>query len=250
VLIYVQSWEPLAIKIHCLVSIHTSLNAFEFSYLEPYNKWLVATANGKVIVYNRKDFNSLSQEIFDENKPPEFNYMDNFNALDFVENNFAQTKRCNTLDHYYSMAKKNLVNNEVAEEHECEAVFSKTDLTLHLSFVRRSNQLFIRNFELHHVVKRIDFSASALPLTMALMPQAGSVPFVCVALSDNSVKLIDYMNEDNQAEIMTMHEKLTTMKVCPNGRYLLTGGNRGDVSVWKIEKKIHEPDAINDAVRE
>ena len=44
--------------------------------------------------------------------------------------------------------------------------------------------------------------------------------------------------------------KLTAMKVCPNGRYVLTGGNRGDVMLWKIDKKINEPDAIRDAVRE
>lgn len=43
-----------------LVSVHTSLNGFEYSYLEPYNKWLLSTKNGKVIVYNRKDFNALS----------------------------------------------------------------------------------------------------------------------------------------------------------------------------------------------
>ena len=47
------------------------------------------------------------------------------------------------------MAKKTLVYNEVAEQHECEAVFSKNDLTLHLGFIRKSNMLFIRNFELH-----------------------------------------------------------------------------------------------------
>ena len=150
----------------CLVSVHTSLNSFEFSYLEPYNKWLVATTNGKVVVYNRKDFNALNQEIFDEERPPVFNYMDSFNALDYIENNFAQTQRCNTLDHYYSMAKKNLVHNEVDKSHECEALFSKTDLTLHLSFIRRSNQLLIRNFELHQVVKRISMSQMATPITM------------------------------------------------------------------------------------
>lgn len=149
VLVYVQSWQPLAIRMVSLVSINTSINAFEFSYLEPYNKWLVATKNGKVMVYNRKDFNALNQEIFTEDKPPVFNYMDSFNALDFIENNYTQAKRCNTLDHYYSLAKKNLVNNEVDPSHECEALFSKTDMNLHLSFIRRSNQLFIRNFELH-----------------------------------------------------------------------------------------------------
>jgi hypothetical protein len=120
--------------------------------LEPYNKWLVATTNGKVIVYNRKDFNALSQEIFSEDKTPVFTYMDSFNALDFVENNFVQTKRCNTLDHYYAMSKHNLVHNEVDPSHECEGIFSKTDLTIHLSFIRRSNYLFVRNFELHQII--------------------------------------------------------------------------------------------------
>jgi hypothetical protein len=126
----------MAVRMISLVSIHTSINSFEFSYLEPYNKWLIATSNGKVIVYNRKDFNSLNQEIFDELKPPVFNYMDSFNLLEFVSNGFSYTQRCNTLDHYYSMAKRNLVYNEVEKSHECEGLFSKNDLTLHLCFIR------------------------------------------------------------------------------------------------------------------
>jgi WD40 repeat protein len=136
VLIFVNSWEPLAIKIISLVSIQTRINSFEYSYLEPYNKWLVGTANGKVLVYNRKDFNSLNQELFDELKPPQFNYMDSFNLLDFSSNGYSTTQRCNTLDHYYSMAKRNLVYNEVDPNHECEGVFVNNDLTLHLCFIR------------------------------------------------------------------------------------------------------------------
>jgi WD40 repeat protein len=64
----------------------------------------------------------------------------------------------------------------------------------------------------------------------------GNSPFVCVSLLDNSIKLIDFMNEENQSSIETMHEELTAMKVCPNGRYVLTSGNRGDVSLWSIKK--------------
>ena len=59
VLIYINQWDPLAIKIGQLASINTTIHSFDVSYLEPYNKWLVGTANGKVIVYNRKDFNSF-----------------------------------------------------------------------------------------------------------------------------------------------------------------------------------------------
>ena len=40
------------------------------------------------------------------------------------------------------------------------------------------------------------------------------------------------------------------MRVCPNGRYVLTGGNRGDIVLWKINKKISEPEeAVRDAIR-
>lgn len=89
VLIFVNSWSPLSIKMESLISIQTSINSFDFSYLEPYNKWLVGTGNGKVIVYNRKDFNSLNQEIFDEQKPPQFDFMDSFNLQDYVANGYS-----------------------------------------------------------------------------------------------------------------------------------------------------------------
>jgi len=164
VLIFVSDWQPLAIKIHSIASIQTQLVCFEFSLLEPYNKWMVGTSNGKLIVYNRKDFNSLSQEIFDEFKPPVFNFMDSFNILDYVTNSYSQTTRCNTLDHYYSMAKRNLVSNEVKSEHECMGTFVNNDMTLHICFIKKCNQLFIRNFELHQVVKRIELHVNSLPV--------------------------------------------------------------------------------------
>lgn len=99
----------------------------------------MGTANGKIVVYNRKDFNSLNQEIFDEIKPPVFNYMDSFNMQDYVSNSYSQTRRCNTLDHYYSMAKRNLVDNEVEQMNECFGIFANNDQTLHLSFIKQCN---------------------------------------------------------------------------------------------------------------
>ena len=59
VLLFVQNWDPLAIKIETLASINTSINSFNVSFTEPYNKWLVGTCSGKIIVYNRKDFNAF-----------------------------------------------------------------------------------------------------------------------------------------------------------------------------------------------
>jgi hypothetical protein len=58
-LIFVQSWEPLAITIHNIVSLNTSIHSFGVSFLEPYNKWAAGTQNGKVILYNRQDANAF-----------------------------------------------------------------------------------------------------------------------------------------------------------------------------------------------
>jgi WD40 repeat protein len=154
-LIFVENWAPLAIQITNLVSLNTAVHSFDVSFLEPYNKWLVGTANGKVIVYNRQDCNSFKQELFDRAKPPNFIFMDSFNVQEYVDNCFTEAKRVNTLDHYYSLAKRNLVYNEVAAENETHGIFLNNDLASHISYVRKSNNLFIRNFELHQVVKRI-----------------------------------------------------------------------------------------------
>jgi hypothetical protein len=200
--------------------MNTTIHSFDVSYLEPYNKWLVGTANGKVLVYNRKDFNAYQQEIFEEANPPRFNYMDSFNVLDYVDNSFTESKRCNTLDHYYSMAKRNIVRNEVDKDNLCQGMFSNSDLTLHISFIAKVPYLFVRNFELHQVVRRIPLTS--LPLSMSLTPNS---PFFIVVQADGVLKMIDSVNIENTSEIRTTHEEVKVMKICPNGRYVLTGGS-------------------------
>ena len=138
-----------------MVSLNTSIHNFDVSFLEPYNKWLAATCNGKVVVYNRQDCNSFKQELFEKNKPANFIFMDSFNVLEYVDNCFTETKKVNTLDHYYSLTKRNLVYNEQAKEHETEAIFLNNDLASYICYVRKCNNLFVRNFELHQVVKKI-----------------------------------------------------------------------------------------------
>ncbi len=101
--------------------------------------------------------------------------MDSFNLLDYVDNNFSESKRCNTLDHYYSISKRNMVYNEVLEANLSEAIFSNMDLSIYIGFIKKCNSIFIRNFELHQVVKRIELSS--LPLQIGLTPNS---PFFIV----------------------------------------------------------------------
>lgn len=69
VIIFVERWDPLAIWIDSLASVNAAINNFELSFIEPYNKFLVGTKNGKVLVYNKKNFNAFSQEAFGEETP-------------------------------------------------------------------------------------------------------------------------------------------------------------------------------------
>lgn len=44
--------------------------------------------------------------------------MDSFNLEEYVDNDFTETKRAHTLDHYYGITQRVLVHNEVSHENE------------------------------------------------------------------------------------------------------------------------------------
>lgn len=102
----------------------------------------------------------------------------------------------------------------------------------YICYVRKSNNLFIRNFELHQVVKRISLNCTIRQMEMA----PGTAPYVMLLTSNNSLLMIDFVNEDNQTEKVTVHDRACLMKMCPNGRYVLTGGDKGDLLVYKIKR--------------
>jgi len=135
IIIFIERWEPLAIRIETIACVNAPIHNFELSYIEPYNKFLVGTKNGKVLMYNKRNFNALNQETFNMQDTPKFNFMDSFNALDYVKNNYAESKNL-TLDHYYEVKKRENVENVQKEENECMGVFLPNDMTLHISFIK------------------------------------------------------------------------------------------------------------------
>lgn len=103
VIIFIERWDPLAIRIDSLASVNAPVNCFEVSFIEPYNKFLVGTRTGKVLVYNKRNFNAFSQEPFGE-ETPQFSFMDSLNLVDFVANDFSEIdSKTLTLDHYYQV---------------------------------------------------------------------------------------------------------------------------------------------------
>jgi len=48
--------------------------------------------------------------------------------------------------------------------------------------------------------------------------------------------MLDFVNEENFTRVETIHTSVKSLKVCPNGRYVLTAGEQGDITIWKVKK--------------
>jgi hypothetical protein len=106
------------------------------------------------------------------------------------------------------------------------------DLASYLCYIRKCNSIFVRNFELHQVVKKIDLSSRAVSMQIA----PGSAPYVYLIVESGKIVMIDFVNESNTTEVATLHDRVRSLKVCPNGRYLITAGEKGDIAIWGVKR--------------
>lgn len=230
IIIFVDRWEPLAIRIETLACANAPINNFEVSFVEPYNKFLVGTRNGKVLLYNKRNFNALNQEAFNMQDTPKFNFMDSFNILDYIKNGYAESKNL-TLDHFYATKKRVQVENvEKENENECMGMFLPNDMTMHISFIKCCKMIFFRNFELRQVVKRVSLEMNPTNLKMF-----SNGKFFIVTMDNHTFRAIDTLNEENVLLVKTTHDEITQLEISPNGRYIITGGNKGDIILWKTK---------------
>ena len=55
-------------------------------------------------------------------------------------------------------------------------------------------------------------------------------------LETGVIVMIDFVNESNTTEVKTLHDRVRSLKVCPNGRYLITAGEKGDIAIWGVKR--------------
>ena len=48
--------------------------------------------------------------------------------------------------------------------------------------------------------------------------------------------MIDFVNEKNFTSLKTIHDSVKLLKVCPNGRYVLTAGDKGDIIIYSVKR--------------
>lgn len=59
--------------------------------------------------------------------------------------------------------------------------------------------------------------------------------FFAVVLDNNSFRVIDTLNEENVLLVKTSHDQITQLEISPNSRYIMTGGDKGDIVLWKAK---------------
>ena len=121
----------------------------------------------------------------------------------YVENNYSEIRAEANVDLYYMM-KKNTAKLAGPICSELEARFSQCDLSTYVSFVETSKSLFIRNFELHQTVRKMEFSGQPRELAVLndiiIVNQEGKFCDKLMAPSGNKIIYVDYFDEHGKRE--------------------------------------------------
>jgi hypothetical protein len=65
----------------------------------------------------------------------------------------------------------------------------------------------------------------------------GSAPYVFLIGDNNTLVMLDFVNEENCTKIKTIHDKVRLLKVCPNGRYCLTAGDKSEIIIYSVRRQ-------------
>ena len=213
-LITIDKWSPLSIKVAAILNTRITGIQIVISSLEPYNKFLITTTVGKVSVYNKRQFNSITTEQWQANELPKFNLMDQFNIEEFINKEKNKSLKLKTESSW---------NNSTI------ASFLTNDSSKYICGIRDSLVIFIRSIINHQVLKQ--YQLSCKPLMMSLCP---SRPLISICLTNSNVYIHDLENDENCFELETEHYGEISICQFVSIKKMITVG-KGEVMEWSIK---------------
>ena len=197
-LISIEKFEPLSIKMSTVLNSRASLSTLRISSIEPYAKIMLCTLNGKMSVVNRRKLTSANYEAFTLEEVPKFVLMDTFNLADYENNGFSETKTADkSLNAYYGAPSGAPAGNKaLATGREVMGDFAYTETGVVICAQKRSMHVFIRNYVMHQVIKRVSFDSPLLTLDVNC-----SRPHILVATENNRLKVVDYADESGNESL-------------------------------------------------
>ncbi len=198
-LITIEKFEPLSIKVSTVLNSRTSLSSIRISSIEPYSKVMLCTSAGKMSVVNRRKLTSANYEAFALDETPKFVLMDTFNLSEYENNGFSETKTADkSLNTYYAASNPAARATAGADKLAREVMgdFAYTETGVVICAQKRSMNVFVRNYVMHQVLRRVAFDSPLLTLDVNT-----SRPHILVGTENNRLKVVDYADESGQESI-------------------------------------------------
>lgn len=187
-LIKIESYSPLLLQIHQIISFSSEISYFDLCPVDPYNKFLVNLQNVELHVFNRKFTNILKNLSYD-GSVPQFYLQDKFLFNEFFKNEIDSKKtdlakeakeiKAKVYDKLTGMSyvsnkkgKEEKQNeNEIAEFYLTAFCFNDKNLVYVLSYARK--YLMVRNCEKHVNILSIPLIKN--PIDFVISPNSGYV---------------------------------------------------------------------------
>ncbi len=149
-------------------------------------------------VLNRRKLTSVNYEAFAEGEVPKYVLMDTFNLAEYEANGFQERAPVDkSLNAYY--AATSAASTKVTSKPEPKEVlgdFSYTESGIVICCEKRGTNVYLRNFVLHQVVKRIPLEAPVLTLDVCV-----SKPRILLTLENGKIKVLEYLDETGKDRV-------------------------------------------------
>lgn len=199
-LVKIESYSPLLLQIHQIISFNSDILGFDLSPIDAYNKFLINIQNVEMQVYSRKFTNILKNLSYDSSVP-QFYLQDKFMFNEYFKNEADSNANLNlnkkldisreakelkakvhekltpmTVTGTFNKLTKKDENNFnsnalIAEYYLCNFCFHDKNLVYVLSHARKS--LTIRNIEKH--INILNISLTKNPINFAISPNSGYI---------------------------------------------------------------------------
>jgi len=187
-LIKIESYNPLLLHIHQIISFETDVVNFDLCPIDPYNKFLVNLQNVELHIFNRKYTNILRNLSYD-GSVPQFNLQDKFLLNEYFKNEIDSKKtdlnkeakeikakvydKLTGMSYLSNKSKKDekLNENEISEFFLTNFCFNDINLVYILSHARK--YLTVRNCEKHFNILNIALMKN--PIDFVISPNSGYI---------------------------------------------------------------------------
>lgn len=231
-LIAILSFQPISLKISTVLNTQMSIASMQISMIEPYAKIGICSENGRMSVLTRKKLAATNYENFSLEETPKYSFLDTFNLGKYEANGFKEELVADkSLNQYYAAQSQLIPTSNTIEGRRVLGGFSNTEAGIVLCIEAGSTNLYIRNYTLHQVLRRVVVEAPVLALDISATKSR-----ILITTEDGRLKVQDYADRTEKEQIEIQLEPYHSIQqaiFCSNNRVAVMGGS--EITIYSID---------------